>query len=1138
MSKNKKISIVILCFIGFIFIIYTLFGFLGIPYILKNSIPSSLKKQGIELNIKDAKFNPFTYDLNISEIYISTFEKIFSAKKIDLDIDILKIFKKTIHLNTIKLDTPDINILKDTNGTFNFAAFLPKDEKDENVGQTSSFNFILNRLEISNGKFSYSDNSLDKPFNISLDDINYKISNINMADENIGHHTLDSISNLAKNISIDSGIKIKPLTFHGNIKVQDLELNPVWLSFLENMPLKLKSGKLSTQINYNIIFDKDKMYFLIDNSNLTLNDILVLDKNDSISLGELNIPNINIVSNIKPYDVSTMINFENLNLLNLNHSKIGHIDALNLIQNNLNIALKDKNTILDINSSKIGSKNISFNKDLALSSDDLNASNISFMLQNMDGNLSIDTNLAKLDIKNSQFNIDKIKASLNDAILTNANFTLKDKNITFKNDTLNTADFSFFINKEKLLNNQSSNLSNLTYTFNNQSSIINADSYELSKTTAYSKNSKFSSFEKLNLKDIIFDINDLNLKINTINLDTFDFKTDINKNGKISVIENLPSMQSKNKTSKNNKKQQNSHKKAFSYSINQININNSKANINNIMDDFNVVHKFDDIDIKIKNFTSNYAKPFGISLSSNSKDISLKTSGEVSINPFKTNLNIVLSHRNLPYYMPYAKEFIDAKLQDAKMSFKGRFKFDKTPQIQGNLELKDVSLLNQEDFGIFYIKQFYIKNIQYNTNSLNLDDITLQEPYLNVYIDKNKQVNLSKIIKKDESKNDKQDKKEDQNDSKFAISINKIKLENGTLDFSDYSLFTPFVTKISNLQSTASSIRNDKISHINLEGTVGANGYSSIEIRTKPFDPKDYTKVNMTFKDINLPDATPYSSEFAGYEIDSGRLNLSLVYDINNSVMLSENIINIDALELGKKVQSDQAVNLPLKLAISILKDSNNQITVSLPITGDLSNPKFSYGGIVLQAIMQLFTDIITSPFKFLTSTLGIKGEHMDTIDFKPGNDNLISSEKAKIPNFAKIIEQKDGINITITPAYNKKLDENEFQKNKFESDISRYMMKDGLSYKDALEKLRIRFFPNKNFPSLQETTNAIIATYDIKQKYFDEVAINRAQNIKNALIKAGIPKDRIEILKTNPNGKIKQNLYISVEMGIVRKEK
>lgn len=1314
MSKGKKVSLIILSIIGFIFIFYTIFGFFGIPYILKNILPSSLKKDGIELKIEDAKFNPFSYNLNVKNISLKTFDDLFSADNVYIEMEFSRLFAKTILIKEIKLKKPNINIVKDNKGIFNFDALSSNNK--ENSSDGLFFNFILKHLEIVDGKFAYTDNSAKKPFNINLDDIDYTISDINIKDESIGHHTLVSSSSLAKHIAIDSGVNIKPLTFHGNIKIDELDLKAAATSFLETMPVNLQSGILNTKINFNIVFSRDDMYFLMDDSNLELKDVSILDANDSFILKKFSIPSINLASRIKPYDISGEGNFESLNIKDLNYTKMGHIDTLDLTQNDVNISIKDEDFVLDINSSDLLAKDVKFDnkvlltqteemnakcfslsmenkeknlfldtklgdfaisqtdfmmrdmnaslsdgkvkeavfklngKDMFISSEnlltknalfknkllwvgssDINASkfhlklnnednilidsnlskfivgltkfymhdmaaninngslsNTSFKLNNNDifvstdnlhmidpsfknkmlktkgkdlnatkytllikndKNFKMDTNLSNFILQNADFAMDDMKASLNKGKLNNTSLAMNGRNITVKNEILDTIGFVFFMNNQKFLTNSSSSLKDFAYYLKNKKSSINGANYKLKATDTFGKDgSKIVSFNSLNLNGLGFDIDDLNLNIKKVDLDALNLKTDIDQNGKVSLVENIPIKTDSQSSSIKNKAISSSPKlkKEFTYDIKNINVNNAKADINVKMNSAALKHSFDDININAKNISSKYDNPMDVSLNANSKDITLKSFGNIKINPFKMDLNTTFSHHDLAYYMPFVKDFTDMRLQSGRLDFSGIIGYDKNPSIKAKAELSDISILDKEDIGVFEIKSLGVQNIEYENNNLVLDNVSLKEPYLNVYIDKEKNVNLSKIVKKtkDNIKEEKQiqqaskaQPQKDDNSSDTNIVINKIVLEDGVLDFSDYSIFTPFVTKVSNIQSKISSIRKDKISRINMEGTIGKSGYSAINIHTKPFEPKEYTKINMTFKDINLPDITPYSKQFAGYELDGGKLNLTLIYDINNATMVSQNIINLDSLKLGQKVKSEESVDIPLQLAAAILKDSKNQINLSIPIEGDLSNPNFDYSGVVLKALSQLFTDILTSPFKIIVSTLGIKSDpRLDSIDFRPGDDRLIVSEKAKIPTLAQIMSNKEDFIITITPAYNKKLDNSELQKNKFDDEISYYMTKEDISYQNAFDKLKTRFFANKKFESQEEATRALISKYKIKPSYFDDLALSRAKNIKDELIAVGVPENKIEILKTDTSGEIKQESYIMIKMGIKKR--
>ena len=78
-------------------------------------------------------------------------------------------------------------------------------------------------------------------------------------------------------------------------------------------------------------------------------------------------------------------------------------------------------------------------------------------------------------------------------------------------------------------------------------------------------------------------------------------------------------------------------------------------------------------------------------------------------------------------------------------------------------------------------------------------------------------------------------------------------------------------------------------------------------------------------------------------------------------------------------------VSLPLKLAVALLKDADGKIKIDVPITGSLDDPKFSVGAIVTDALINVLSKVITSPFRALAALIGSE-EDMSTIGFPAGN--------------------------------------------------------------------------------------------------------------------------------------------------------
>mgnify|MGYP000629684838 CR=1 FL=1 len=63
---------------------------------------------------------------------------------------------------------------------------------------------------------------------------------------------------------------------------------------------------------------------------------------------------------------------------------------------------------------------------------------------------------------------------------------------------------------------------------------------------------------------------------------------------------------------------------------------------------------------------------------------------------------------------------------------------------------------------------------------------------------------------------------------------------------------------------------------------------------------------------LEMASLTPYSGKFAGRRIDAGRLSVDLAYRVKNRQLAGENRFVIQQIKLGERVDSPDAVNLPL----------------------------------------------------------------------------------------------------------------------------------------------------------------------------------------------------------------------------------
>ena len=258
----------------------------------------------------------------------------------------------------------------------------------------------------------------------------------------------------------------------------------------------------------------------------------------------------------------------------------------------------------------------------------------------------------------------------------------------------------------------------------------------------------------------------------------------------------------------------------------------------------------------------------------------------------------------------------------------------------------------------------------------------------------------------------------------WSFTIAKIDFDDGGMDFSDLSLPLPFAVRISNLEGAIGTVASasSEPAGIHLGGKVGEYGMARIDGELHVFDPLAKTDITMEFRNLAMSDLSPYSIEFAGRRIDEGKLDLKLEYAIEDSRLAGANDIVVSDLVLGEKVDSPNAVSLPLDLAVALLKDSNGVIDIDLPVEGDVNDPEFRIGGVIWKAFTSLITKIVTAPFALLGNLVG-GGEDFGQFEFLAGRADLTPPELEKVVKLGEALQQRPQLAIALAGVHDAAVD-------------------------------------------------------------------------------------------------------------------
>ena len=249
----------------------------------------------------------------------------------------------------------------------------------------------------------------------------------------------------------------------------------------------------------------------------------------------------------------------------------------------------------------------------------------------------------------------------------------------------------------------------------------------------------------------------------------------------------------------------------------------------------------------------------------------------------------------------------------------------------------------------------------------------------------------------------------------FPVSIGAVRMVNGSADYTDLWIKPSFALGMQALNGAVTGLSSDPNSRarVQLDGKLASYSPLHIAGEVNLLSAALYTDVTLSFRDLDLTIVNPYSGYFVGYKIDKGKLSVDVSYKIEQRQLNAAQHFVVDQLELGDPVESPEAVHLPLKIAVALLKDRNGVIDLPLPMSGSLDDPTFRIGPIVWKMFVNLIVKVATAPFALLGHLFG-GGEHMNIVEFAAGGAELDPSAKDQLAALSKAMKERPQLKLDV----------------------------------------------------------------------------------------------------------------------------
>lgn len=433
------------------------------------------------------------------------------------------------------------------------------------------------------------------------------------------------------------------------------------------------------------------------------------------------------------------------------------------------------------------------------------------------------------------------------------------------------------------------------------------------------------------------------------------------------------------------------------------------------------------LNVDMQGFDSFNQSPFTLKLDTGiGKQGKLQAAGQVNLAPVTAKLDVSTRDIDLRIAQAYLSPFIRLELRSGMLDSDLKVDLKRTEPlaftVAGKAQVNQLHTLDTIK-GRDFVKwqQVDVDGLSYvHGDALTIDKVTLLQPYARFIINEDRTTSVDDLLIPQPAgapASAKSPAASATASKPLGIHIGQININDGSANFADLTLTPNFATAIQQLNGQIGTLDNRKPApaKVDVKGKVDRYAPVTIKGALNPFNPLASLDIATSFKRVELTTLTPYSGKFAGFRIRKGRLNLDLHYLITNGQLKAENKVVVEQLQLGEKVDSPDAVDLPIRLAVALLKDTEGKISIELPVTGDLNNPQFSVMPIVWQTLRNLVLRAAQAPFKFIGGLIaGGDSQDLGNVAFTPGSSELSADAQSALDKLASALKERPELRLEI----------------------------------------------------------------------------------------------------------------------------
>lgn len=336
----------------------------------------------------------------------------------------------------------------------------------------------------------------------------------------------------------------------------------------------------------------------------------------------------------------------------------------------------------------------------------------------------------------------------------------------------------------------------------------------------------------------------------------------------------------------------------------------------------------------------------------------------------------------------------------------------------------------------------------------------------------------------------------------WQFALQKLVLDKASFRFNDQSLTPDFTAAVQRFTGELINFSSTATQRASFDFKGDVDGYAPVTLtgNAQPFLAHPKLDATLTFENMDLGGFSTYSSTYAGWRIDRGLLTANLHYRLADGRIVGSNHIVMDQLQLGEKVRTGNATDIPLRLALALLTDEKGVATLDIGISGTPGDPGFDISQVIRAAVRNSLVKVVSAPFALLAKLVSTP-EDLGEIKFNSGSRQLLSKATRKLALLEKALAKRPDLRIEIRGHYDLKTDQRGLQA----ALLKRTLLAQGLSNDDIKQQNSAwQKAVEKAYRALDLAEDRKLASADQYEKLLHSLAV-REQDLVNLAVERSV---------------------------------